>query len=134
MTRRPPRSTRTDTLFPYTTLVRSGQRLAAQVRRAAARQGLTPLRKGSRGGTQRLGRGRPAVAVARFRANGRRVVVKAPLVRHTGMRFRAAPLAKDISYLARDGVTRHGRDARSAAHTYELPSLMRISYAVICLK
>src|SRR3546814_7427931 len=97
MTRRPPRSTRTDTLFPYTTLVRSGQRLAAQVRRAAARQGLTPLRKGSRGGTQRLGRGRHAVAVARFRANGRRVV-------------------------------------RSEEHTSELQSLMRISYAVFCLK
>lgn len=88
-----------------------GQRLAAQVRRAAARQGLTPLRKGGRGGTQRLGRGRRAVAVARFRANGRRVVVKARVVRHKGMRFRAAPLAKHIAYLERDGVTRDGRDA-----------------------
>jgi len=87
------------------------QRLAAQVRRAAARQGLTPLRKGGRGGTQRLGRGRRAVAMARFRANGRRVVVKARVVRHKGMRFRAAPLAKHISYLERDGVTRDGRDA-----------------------
>ncbi|MGR4889402.1 relaxase/mobilization nuclease domain-containing protein [Sphingopyxis sp. LARHCG72] len=88
-----------------------GQRLAAQVRRAAARQGLTPLRKGGRGGTQRLGRGRRAVAVARFRANGRRVVVKARVVRHKGMRYRAAPLAKHISYLERDGVARDGREA-----------------------
>ena len=88
-----------------------GQRLAAQVRRAAARQGLTPLRKGSRGGTQRLGRGRRAVAMARFRANGRRVVVKARVVRHKGMRYHAAPLAKHISYLERDGVTRDGREA-----------------------
>lgn len=88
-----------------------GQRLAAQVRRAAARQGLTPLRKSSSGGTQRLGRGRRAVAMARFRANGRRVVVKARIVRHKGMHFRAAPLAKHISYLERDGVTRDGRDA-----------------------
>lgn len=88
-----------------------GQRLAAQVRRAAARQGLTPLRKGGRGGTQRLGRGRRAVAMARFRANGRRVVVKARIVRQKGMRFRAAPLAKHTSYLERDGVTRDGRDA-----------------------
>src|SRR3546814_20719617 len=111
MTRRPPRSTRTDTLFPYTTLVRSGQRLAAQVRRAAARQGLTPLRKGSRGGTPRLGRGRHAVALARFRANGRRVVVKARIVRNKGIRFRAAQRAKPISYLARAGVTHDGRDA-----------------------
>ena len=88
-----------------------GQRLAAQVRRASARQGLTPLRKASGGGTQRLGRGRRAVAMARFRANGRRVVVKARIVRHKGVRFRAAPLAKHISYLERDGVTRDGRDA-----------------------
>src|SRR3546814_12395787 len=35
MYRRPPRSTRTDTLFPYTTLFRSGSRALAQVRRAA---------------------------------------------------------------------------------------------------
>lgn len=88
-----------------------GQRLAAQVRRAAARQGLTPLRKGGRGGTQRSGRGRRAVAAARFRANGRRVVVKARVVRHKGTRYRAAPLAKHIAYLERDGVTRDGRDA-----------------------
>jgi type IV secretory pathway VirD2 relaxase len=88
-----------------------GQRLAAQVRRAAARQGLTPLRKGGRGGTRRLGRGRRAVAMARFRANGRRVVVKARVGRHKGMRYRAAPLAKHISYLERDGVTRDGREA-----------------------
>ncbi|MGH6634405.1 MAG: DUF3363 domain-containing protein, partial [Sphingopyxis sp.] len=82
-----------------------------QVRRAAARQGLTPLRKGARGGTQRLGRGRRAVAMAHFRANGRRVVVKARLVRHKGMRFRAAPLAKHIAYLEREGVTRDDRAA-----------------------
>jgi len=88
-----------------------GQRLAAQVRRAAARQGLTPLRKGGRGGTQRSGRGRRVVAVACFRANGRRVVVKARVVRHKGTRYRAAPLAKHITYLERDGVTRDGRDA-----------------------
>src|SRR3546814_10498496 len=111
MIRGPPRSTRSDTLLPDTTLVRP----------AAARQGLTPLRKGGRGGTQRLGRGRRAVAVARFRANGRRVIVKARVVRHKGMRFRAAPLAKHISY-------------RSEEHTSELQSLMRISYAVFCLK
>src|SRR3546814_14456127 len=33
MRRRPPRSTRTDTLFPYTTLVRSGQRMRSRLRR-----------------------------------------------------------------------------------------------------
>src|SRR3546814_19712964 len=70
MIRRPPRSTRTDTLFPYTTLFRS------QRRRKAARQ-------------QRAGRD--------------------------------DRLGIDIA-------------ARSEEHTSELQSLMRISYAVFCLK
>jgi type IV secretory pathway VirD2 relaxase len=39
------------------------------------------------------------------------VVIKARIVRHTGARFRAAPLARHIAYLERDGVTRDGRDA-----------------------
>src|SRR3546814_20375119 len=39
MIRRPPRSTRTDTLFPYTTLFRSGRReLLAHLRRTRARE------------------------------------------------------------------------------------------------
>lgn len=38
--------------------------------------------------------------------------MKARIVRHKGAHFRAAPLAKHISYLERDGVTRDGRDAR----------------------
>lgn len=88
-----------------------GQRLAAQVRRAAARQGHTPLRKSARYGTSRSGRGRRAVALARFRRDGRRVVVKARVVRHKGARFRAAPLAKHIAYLEREGVTRGGQGA-----------------------
>jgi type IV secretory pathway VirD2 relaxase len=38
-------------------------------------------------------------------------VIKARIVRHHGARFRAAPLARHIAYLERDGVTRDGRDA-----------------------
>lgn len=38
-------------------------------------------------------------------------MIKARIVRHTGPRFRAAPLARHIAYLERDGVTRDGRDA-----------------------
>src|SRR3546814_12701346 len=68
MIRRPPRSTRTDTLFPYTTLFRSS---------AVPRQGL---------------------------------------FRHVHGRYRP------------------GRPCRSEEHTSELQSLMRISYAVFCLK
>jgi type IV secretory pathway VirD2 relaxase len=38
------------------------------------------------------------------------VIVKARIVRHRGTRFRAAPLARHIAYLERDGVTRDGSD------------------------
>jgi type IV secretory pathway VirD2 relaxase len=40
------------------------------------------------------------------------VIVKARVVRHRGARFRAAPLARHIAYLEREGVTRDGADAR----------------------
>lgn len=90
---------------------RKAQSLAAQVKRAAAKAGYS--RKGpSRGrGTGRHGRGRIARLNARSPANARRVVIKARVVRHSGSRYRAAPLARHIAYLKRDGVTRDGRDA-----------------------
>ncbi|OJY48764.1 VirD2 family relaxase/mobilization nuclease [Sphingomonas sp. 67-41] len=85
--------------------------LAAQVKRAAARAGFA-RRPGRRaGGTGRLGRGRGAALSGRRSATSRRVIVKARIVRHSGPKFRAAPLARHIAYLERDGVTRDGRDA-----------------------
>src|SRR3546814_4429807 len=83
MIRRPPRSTRTDTLFPYTTLFRS---LA-----------------------QRDHRGQQLDALF-----GELVADLAPVFGH---------------HLAR-----HDAMVRSEEHTSELQSLMRISYAVFCLK
>src|SRR3546814_5523685 len=80
MIRRPPRSTRTDTLFPYTTLFRA---------------------QGRRGREINMGR-QPS----------------------------AKPTSFDIAYLA--GVSQP--TVRSEEHTSELQSLMRISYAVFCLK
>src|SRR3546814_6832152 len=77
MIRRPPRSTRTDTLFPYTTLFRSPHEAPAPL----------PLR--------------------RVRAQARR---------------------------AREAGQGHRQPRRSEEHTSELQSLMRISYAVFCLK
>jgi len=90
---------------------RKAQSLAAQVRRAAGKAGYS--RRGpSRGrGTGRHGRGRIARLRARAPANGRRVVIKARVVRHKGSTFRSAPLARHVAYLKRDGVTRDGRDA-----------------------
>ena len=62
-------------------------------------------------GTGRTARGRRAGLAARSRAANRRVIVKVRVVRHKGARFRAAPLARHIAYLKRDGVTRDGKDA-----------------------
>ncbi|TYC79387.1 DUF3363 domain-containing protein [Novosphingobium sp. BW1] len=90
---------------------RKGQRLAAQVRRASARGGHTSFARRPRKGAGSQARGRRALAAVRLRADGRRVIIKARVVRHKGARFRAAPLARHIAYLERDGVTRDGKDA-----------------------
>src|SRR3546814_6795553 len=87
MIRRPPRSTRTDTLFPYTTLFRSAARSRRDPDQRARRQAV-------QGADRR--RRRP------FRP-----------------RFLLRPAAAA---------------GRSEEHTSELQSLMRISYAVFCLK
>src|SRR3546814_5145311 len=83
MIRRPPRSTRTDTLFPYTTLFRS----------------IVNGRRRDRLRTRSPDENPPRVQYARPRHRARR----------------------------------DGR-RRSEEHTSELQSLMRISYAVFCLK
>src|SRR3546814_5660252 len=104
MIRRPPRSTRTDTLFPYTTLFRSA---AAEHR----------------------------TEVILFDVGGR----------HAGdiglddlpdLFFHRHPLeqAGDALFQRRIGLVGPVRLWRSEEHTSELQSLMRISYAVFCLK
>src|SRR3546814_9464444 len=86
MIRRPPRSTRTDTLFPYTTLFRSDRR------------GVSPAQPR-----------RPRVALD----SGRRLRLR---------------LGTERGHRGREDLR------RSEEHTSELQSLMRISYAVFCLK
>ncbi|MBV9079346.1 MAG: relaxase/mobilization nuclease domain-containing protein, partial [Methylobacteriaceae bacterium] len=90
------------------------QRFVDQVIGAARRAGHTGagLGLGPRRGASGFGRGRAAAARLALRSPSRRVVVKARVVRHRGTRFRSAPLAKHLSYLQRDGVTRDGADAR----------------------
>src|SRR3546814_1788154 len=85
MIRRPPRSTRTDTLFPYTTLFRSDH-------------GQPPRIRGDHAGRVP----RPLGAMGPGRGDGRPHRIPVP--------------------------------DRSEEHTSELQSLMRISYAVFCLK
>src|SRR3546814_3339046 len=103
MRRRPPRSTRTDTLFPYTTLFRSA---------AARRYERVPSHLAVRGASQRAARG-PDDGRARRDGRGRR-------------RARNRERRRD----RHRGVARD----RSEEHTSKLQSLMRISYAVFCLK
>src|SRR3546814_9341885 len=97
MIRRPPRSTRTDTLFPYTTLFRSLEQLFL-----VAGQGLGCL---------------PA----------RHVVGDDPNRRHHGKE------ENDRDFEIHGALASRGQ-GRSEEHTSELQSLMRISYAVFCLK
>src|SRR3546814_9488929 len=95
MIRRPPRSTRTDTLFPYTTLFRS--------------------------------------KAAHFTVDA---VETKPLTRNPPPPFTTSTLqqeaARKLGFSASH--TMRIAQARSEEHTSELQSLMRISYAVFCLK
>src|SRR3546814_2423015 len=111
MIRRPPRSTRTDTLFPYTTLFRSRARLLdlhAQPVEADHDRGEQP------------------VAVGRMHEHFQRVVAC----------IQRAHRDHDVARLAVAQRQRLPRDlvGRSEEHTSELQSLMRISYAVFCWK
>src|SRR3546814_1134832 len=129
MIRRPPRSTRTDTLFPYTTLFRSqgslceGPRLETlSGKRRAARM----ARRARRG----AGHGRPC-DLHRTPSRPRTGRRAGGIVTLRG-RDACGPVARNaaIEPDGRKAVPSH----RSEEHTSELQSLMRISYAVFCLK
>src|SRR3546814_5587569 len=105
MIRRPPRSTRTDTLFPYTTLFRSHRLGVALVEVVAV-----ALHRALQGVDHRPVEGM-ALAVAA------EAVQTADRERHRRLVERPAMQVQ-----------------RSEEHTSELQSLMRISYAVFCLK
>src|SRR3546814_7927106 len=106
MIRRPPRSTRTDTLFPYTTLFRS---TADQPRRVGDRRGRHD----------------------RHAPDGARVVGGRAGGREGRACRRPGAVAGDRG---RRGVPQPRGAARSEEHTSELQSLMRTSYAGFCLK
>src|SRR3546814_4505722 len=94
MIRRPPRSTRTDTLFPYTTLFRSQMVSGRKPNRIAASKALKVDSQFNHGHS-------------------------------TGLYWQR--------FAEKNGMTRPPMN-RSEEHTSELQSLMRISYAVFCLK
>src|SRR3546814_4980240 len=111
MIRRPPRSTRTDTLFPYTTLFRSGV--------GGRGRGVGEARGGDDAGAH-AGVGRQRQPALQMMVERLRAVVVAA---------RADADRADVG-LHPGGDGGHG-DRKS---TRELQSLMRISYAVFCLK
>src|SRR3546814_10543109 len=105
MIRRPPRSTRTDTLFPYTTLFRSVELCRPSASRAA---------------------GPDADATT---GNPQAMASTSPLGKPSALDGRANRLAR---FRTAKGFSR--KPGRSEEHTSELQSLMRISYDVFCLK
>src|SRR3546814_4417026 len=101
MIRRPPRSTRTDTLFPYTTLFRSLVFLESEGKATGVSHGPD---------------GRIRIDAA-FTGEGQSWNRK--------LELRPSASGRELTVID---------DGRSEEHTSELQSLMRISYAVFCLK
>src|SRR3546814_3945963 len=123
MIRRPPRSTRTDTLFPCTTLFRSGCKRAGHQRRDALRLRLQVDH-----------------AVRVDRTCRQWLSARHQHARHHQTMIQALPLTLGVergTWVVLDALRkkRNVNDySRSEEHTSELQSLMRISYAVFCLK
>src|SRR3546814_6131041 len=118
MVRRPPRSTRTDTLFPYTTLFR-----ARADRSRHLREGRSQI-----AAARHLGLSAPDPRNARARrAAGAHRACRRPHQSDVGRDGGGAALS--LSHRADPF-----RKPRSEEHTSELQSLMRSSYAAFCLK
>src|SRR3546814_9285533 len=121
MIRRPPRSTRPDTLVPYTTLFR-------------ARHAVEPVGKGDHQFAARdLARqlDRRLDRIGPGRAGEHRAIVESARLqdqRLVGFEERRLGIGVEVEPVG-DAIV-----ARSEEHTSELQSLMRISYAVFCLK
>src|SRR3546814_5162139 len=118
MLRPPPRSTRTDTLFPDTTLFRSKESV----------HGGIALRKGAERYPQKY----PLCS---------RLVPYPPGFDRTVIAQKSAEISRFLDVLGRPRKNKwcpeedsNLHDLRSEEHTSELQSLMRISYAVFCLK
>src|SRR3546814_4055881 len=121
MIRRPPRSTRTDTLFPYTTLFRSPSDVIRKVGRGTIYpQGEAaftwPLDATDATSLHGSGAGWRGISPSPRRASNPRKVG------HGSMGAGTLPCRAE------------GGRVRSEEHTTELQYIMRISYAVLCLK
>src|SRR3546814_8811391 len=118
---RPPRSTRTDTLVPYTTLFRSPRCCSAACSRPAMEEAAAT------GAAARRTSGAPSLLVAEAELHPDLEVADGIV----------DDVAADFGHLEPLEVPqrlRGGADGRSEEHTSELQSLMRTSYAVLCVK
>src|SRR3546814_5202123 len=133
MIRRPPRSTRTDTLFPYTTLFRSppGEKSTALVTPAGHARLKSELDD-----LWRVRRPEVVRALAAAAAEGDR----SENAEYTYRKKQLGEIDRRVRYLSKRLETLRVVDAapadrgRSEEHTSELQSLTRLSYAVFCLK
>src|SRR3546814_10106878 len=123
MIRRPPRSTRTDTLLPYTTLFRSLFEADGAERGYAEHDPELACR--SRHGALSV------MVKQALQGGGRAIKRHCQFLAHDGHRHVDSG---DASQYARQQIAAfEGCRVRSEEHTSELQSLMRISYAVFCL-
>src|SRR3546814_2310769 len=129
MIRRPPRSTRTDTLFPYTTLFRSFLAATPKLAGSSVRQVVTAPLELIDWIDEHLASSDADHAALRARVRD----VYGPRLAQLGIKPRADD--SDGDRLLRAALINELADfGRSEEHTSELQSLMRISYAVFCLK
>src|SRR3546814_7043286 len=134
MIRHPPRSTRTDTLFPFTTLFRS--HVTADPIEVAGDDGFGEPRSriGPRHATAPMETATGTSAPARIVwVNPSSVLSHWSRLSTTGFTSRPMRASTD-RHAARTALRVAVPTTRSEEHTSELQSLMRISYAVFCLK
>src|SRR3546814_7383221 len=114
MIRRPPRSTRTDTLFPYTTLFRSARRSEEATWQERAPRPCSSACDSI-----------PPARAAAGASDGRKLMSFLPAL---------SRLERQALLVGLSDARNNRRISRSEEHTSELQSLMRISYAVFFLK
>src|SRR3546814_6459094 len=127
MIRRPPRSTRTDTLFPYTTLFRSVEReheTSGFVRRLLVQPALDDHVERGEAEAGHRAQHPPENGVEEQRVHQH----------HAGGDGDQGGEGADVAGTADEARPEEAAAGRSEEHTSELQSLMRISYAVFCLK
>src|SRR3546814_5386001 len=124
MIRRTPGSTRTHTLFPYTTLFRAcGQSFWTGA------EGLMMMVSAARIDLSQAGMEQDFPFSPEWQTAATRVAARVVVICRSDQIDWNSFIKVEIGVIRRPGL-----DARSEEHTSELQSLMRISYAVFCLK